>query len=60
VGSQQVEWENLAAVLRKGAATRPPSWPVYVEGDQRLEFQWPARAIDIIRGIPMEVVLVSR
>src|ERR1051326_5447051 len=30
VGSQPVAWKNLAAVLRKGMALRPPGWPVYV------------------------------
>jgi biopolymer transport protein ExbD len=60
VDSQPVGWEDLASVLRKGMALRPPGWPVYVDADRDLEVQWPMRAIDIVRGIQMEVVLVSR
>jgi len=32
IGSWRVPSQDFDTVLRKGLATRPPSWPVYVDG----------------------------
>jgi len=36
-----------------------PTWPVYFEGDQDLEWQDAAKVIDLIRGANAEVVLLT-
>ena len=58
VNSQPVSWNDLDAVLRRELSTRPPNWPVYLEGDPEMELTWAERAIDIIRGTQAEVMLV--
>lgn len=60
VDSQAVSWEDFDSVLRKELSRRPPNWPVYLEGDPNLEWGWPARVIDHIRGLQADVVLVTR
>ncbi|MGA2273122.1 MAG: hypothetical protein ABSH00_06180 [Bryobacteraceae bacterium] len=59
VNSQAVSWEDFEAVLRKELSSRPPNWPVYLQGDPNLEWGRVAIAIDIIRGLQAEVVLVT-
>src|SRR3954454_18595887 len=59
VNSQPVQWDDLEAVLRKQMSIRPPSWPVYLQGDANMDFGWAAKAIDIIRGAHAEVMLVA-
>jgi biopolymer transport protein ExbD len=50
--------EELSSAL--GAALgRRPHWYVYVDGDQSIEFSAVARAVDIIRGLGAEAVLVT-
>jgi biopolymer transport protein ExbD len=58
VNSQPVSWNDLDAVLRRQLSTRPPNWPVYLEGDPKMDFMWAGKAIDIIRGTQAEVMLV--
>jgi hypothetical protein len=60
VNSQSVAWELLETVLRRELALRPLNWPVYIDGDPDLEFQWPARAIDVVQGLHVPVVLLTR
>lgn len=60
VNSQPVAWEDFDAVLRKELSRRPPSWPVYVQGDPNLEWAWVLKVVDMVRGLPAEVVLVTR
>jgi biopolymer transport protein ExbD len=49
------EFERL---LRRELRIRPPSWPVYVDGDPDLEWGEVVRAIDVIRGSHGEVVIL--
>jgi biopolymer transport protein ExbD len=60
VDSQPVSWEDFDAALLRELKSRPPHWPVYLEGDPNLEWNWPAKVIDRIRGLQAEVVLVTR
>ena len=60
IGSQIVSWEDFDSVLRKELGRRPPTWPVYVEGDANMEWRQVARAIDAIKGAQAEVVLLTR
>jgi biopolymer transport protein ExbD len=60
IGSWRVPPQDFDTVLRKGLDTRPPSWPVYVEGDPDLEWRAVLRAIDEIRGFNAKVVLLTR
>ena len=45
------------ALLRTELKRRPPDWPVYVDGDPDMEWQWPVHVIDTIRALHAEVVL---
>ncbi len=60
VDSKSIHWENLDAVLRTELSRRPPNWPVYVDGNPDLEWKDVAPAIDALRGLGAEVVLVTR
>ena len=60
IGSGRVPSQDFDTVLRKELATRPPSWPVYVEGDPDLEWRAVVRVIDEIRGFNARVVLLTR
>ena len=59
IGSRRVPSENFDTVLRKALAVRPPTWPVYVEGEPDMEWQSVVKAIDEIRGLHAEVVLLT-
>ena len=50
---------ELREVLQTKLKLRPPNWPVYFTGDPSLEWQGPVKAIDIIRGLQAEVVLLK-
>ena len=58
VNGQPVSWDDLNTVLGKELAQRPPAWPVYVEADPNVEWKDALKAIDIIRGLRAEVVLL--
>jgi biopolymer transport protein ExbD len=60
VDSRPVPYKDLPAVLEKEIMRRPPRWPVYLEGDPNMEFATAAQAIDAIRGVHAEVVLLGR
>jgi hypothetical protein len=59
VGSQRMAWEDFDAFLKKEIVRRPPNWPVYFEGDPEMDWQDAARAIDRIRGLNADVVLIT-
>lgn len=59
VGSRLVAWEDFGAVLQKELSQRPPNWPVYVEGSRNMEWGHAVRAIDTIRGLQAQVVLLT-
>lgn len=59
VDARRVSWEDFGAALQVELMRRPPTWPVYLDGDPKLEVSWPFRAIDRIRGSGAEVVLVT-
>jgi len=59
VDSQLVPWENFETVLQKQLNRRPPNWPVYLEGDRNVDWLYAMNAIDKIRGLQAEVVLLT-
>jgi hypothetical protein len=59
VGSQRMLWEDFDAFLKKEIVRRPPNWPVYFEGDPEMDWQYAAKAIDRIRGLQAEVIIVT-
>ena len=59
VNWQPVTWTEFAEVVQKELKRRPPNWPVYVEGDPDLDWQWVAMVIDTIRGLHGEVSLLT-
>jgi hypothetical protein len=59
VDSRPVSWEDFGGVLQKELNQRPPDWPVYLQGDPDMDWQWAVRAMDTIRGLHAEVVLLT-
>jgi biopolymer transport protein ExbD len=59
VGSKLIRAPEFDIFLRSELTSRPPDWPVYVEGDPYLEFEKVAKAIDVIRAAGAEVVLLT-
>jgi biopolymer transport protein ExbD len=60
IDAQLVSWEDFSAVLHKELNHRPPNWPVYLEGNGNMEWRQAVQAIDAIRGLHAEVVLLTR
>lgn len=59
VGSKVVAWDDLPALLRTEVMRRPPEWPVYVEGDPAMDWQYVVQVIDVIEGVGGRVVLLT-
>lgn len=59
VNSQPVSWGDLSTVLRKELSRRPPTWPVYFEGDPDMPWEYAMEAIDVVRGLHAEIVLFT-
>ena len=59
IDSQLVSWDSFDSVLREKLRLRPPNWPVYLEGDKAMEWEYAVEAIDKIRGLHAEVVLLG-
>jgi len=59
VDSQPVPLGDFRDVLEKRLILRPPDWPVYFEGDRDMEWDHAMRAIDTIRGLHAQVVLLT-
>ena len=59
MNARQVSWEDFGVVLQKELNQRPPNWPVYFEGDPDMDWLWAVKAIDTIRGLQAEVVLLT-
>jgi hypothetical protein len=59
IDSRPIPWDRLASQLRIELKQRPPNWPVYLEGDPEMNFGDAVAAIDIIRGLHAEVVLLG-
>jgi hypothetical protein len=59
IDSQLVSWEAFDSVLQQKLKLRPPSWPVYLEGDKAMDWGYAGEAIDRIRGLHAEVVLLG-
>lgn len=57
--SRFIPWEEFSSVLEKEIRRRPYYWPVYLDGDRDLEWKSVAQAIDIIRGLHTEVILLT-
>ena len=57
--SERVAWDQLGPLLDKKLLLRPPVWPVYVQGEGRLEWRSVARAVDIVEGKGAQVVLLT-
>jgi biopolymer transport protein ExbD len=60
IGSQRIPSEVFDTTLLKGLASRPPTWPVYVEGDPNLDWGTVAKVVDEIRGLHAKVVMLTR
>lgn len=60
IDSQPASWEAFEFILQQKLRVRPPNWPVYLEGDKTMEWRYAAEAIDKIRGLHAEVVLLDR
>jgi hypothetical protein len=58
--AQPISWADLESVLRKELRLRPPTWPVYIDGDPNMEVGWAFTAIDIIRGLGGEATLLPK
>ena len=59
VDGRPVSWEDFPAVLQKELTLRPPNWPVYLEGAPSMDWLWAGKAIDTIRGLQADVVLLT-
>jgi hypothetical protein len=59
VNSQRVAWEDFGNLLQRELRHRPPSWPVYLEGDRDLQWCYAVEVIDKIRGFHIEAVLLT-
>jgi len=59
VNSQLVSWEAFGAALQNEINQRPPEWPVYFKGDPEMDWRWAGQAIDRIRGLQAQVVLLT-
>lgn len=59
VNSVLIAREDFARVLQKELSRRPPNWPVYVEGSGDMEWGSAVKAIDVIKGLRAEVVLLT-
>jgi biopolymer transport protein ExbD len=57
---RSISWEDLPGALRKELNRRPPRFPVYVEGAPEGEWRDTVRAIDVVRGLDAEVILLTR
>ncbi len=60
IGSQRLPPEDFHRALRNGLASRPSTWPVYVEGDPEIDWGPVVKAIDELRGLHAKVVLLTR
>ena len=60
VDSRPVPWQDLNSVLQRDIVRRPLDWPIYVGGDERMEFGQVAKVIDAVRGLRATVVLLTR
>lgn len=58
VDGKAVSWDGLSALLKTELRQRPPEWPVYVEADPNVEWRDAAKAIDVLRGLSAQVVLL--
>ena len=59
VNSKLIRAGEFGSFLRSELAARPPDWQVYVEGDRDVAFETVAKAIDTIRAVGAEVVLLT-
>jgi biopolymer transport protein ExbD len=57
VNGRAVAPDGLPSLLRTELPLRPPSWPVYVEGDPSLDWLWVVRVIDAVQAHGSNVVL---
>lgn len=59
INRQPVSDAEFEKVLQKELKIRPPNWPVYLEGDPNMEWADAVYAIDLIRGLHADVILVT-
>ncbi len=60
LGDQRIPWRDLETVLRNELARRPPSWPVYFEGDPEMEWGSAVTIMDRIRRAGADVVMLPK
>jgi hypothetical protein len=54
-----VPWQEFDALLQKELVRRPPNWPVYLEGDPDMDWQYAVDAVDRVRAWNGEVILLT-
>jgi len=59
IGSQVIDRTDLAAFLTREMAKRPPDWPVYIDGDDDLDFESIAWTIDAVSAFGAKVILLT-
>ena len=59
LGSRRVPWDDFEATLQTEINRRPPDWPVYLEGDRESDWASVVRAIDRIRRLHVDVILLT-
>jgi hypothetical protein len=59
VNGQAVALEDLPMLLRRALWLRPPSYPVYLEGDPDMEWGNAVRVMDVIQGQHVPVILLT-
>jgi biopolymer transport protein ExbD len=59
VDPKLVVWDDLPTLLSTELMRRPPEWPVYVEGDPAMDWQYVVQVIDVIEGVGGRVVLLT-
>ena len=47
-------------MLRENLAYYPPHWPIYLDGDPAMQWRDAVEAIDVIRGLGADVILLTR
>ena len=59
VNSEETPWNELGNTLRSQLKVRRPSWIVYIAGEDKVSWTYLANAIDVVRGLHAEVVLLT-
>ena len=59
VNGRAVLAEDFASVIRDELPLRPVSWPVYIEADPDLQWQYALRVVEAVQAFDRTVVLLK-